>query len=677
MRRWTSLLFLLLLASAAAAYGADKKRFTIDDLLKVRRVSDPQPAPDGKWIAFTISELDWERNTRNSDIWLIPSQGGEPRKLTNSDKRDDSPRWSPDGKQIAFISSRDGLPQIWIMNVDGGEPRKVTTLNTGADGPVWSPDGRQLAFMSDIYPECANDECNRRKSEQAEKSKVKAKILDRLLFRHWNTWKDGKHTHIFIVSSQGGEARDLTPGDYDAPPFSLGGPADYDFSPDGRELVFTRNMDKVEATSTNSDLFVVPVSGGKPRKITTNPGADDGPAYSPDGRYIAYRSQRAAGFESDRWELMLYDRRTGKTESLPRDLDVSIDSVAWAPNSKVIYFGAAERGMVPVYAYDVASRKTEKVLGGDFTYGDYSLSRDNQHLFFTRQTFNSPVEIFQSDIHGANVKQVSFVNRDFMQQFAISEPESVAWKSKDGTSIQGYLIKPPFFDERKKYPFLLLIHGGPQGAWNNTFSYRWNPQAMASRDYVVLLPNSRGSFGFGQEFTNEISGHWGGKVYDDLMTGVDYAANLPYVDAAHMGAAGGSYGGYMVNWIEGHTDRFKALISHAGVFNLASMYGVTEELWFPEWEFKGTPWTNREMYERWSPHNFVKNFKTPLLVIHGELDYRVPIGEGFQLFTSLQRMNVPSKMLYFPDEGHWVQKPQNSKLWYDTFLNWFDEWLKK
>src|SRR2546425_290665 len=314
MRRWMSVLLLLLLLFATAVAGADKKRFTVDDLLKIRRVSDPQLSPDGKWIAFTISELDWERNTRNSDIWLIPSQGGEPRKLTNSDKRDDSPRWSPDGKQIAFISSRDGLPQIWVMSVNGGEPRKITTLSTGADGVVWSPDGRHLAFVSDVYPECGDDECNRRKGEQVEKSRVKARILDHLLFRHWNAWKEGKRTHIFVVASQGGEAKDLTPGDNDAPPFSLGGPTNYDFSPDGKELVFVRNMDKVEATSTNSDLFVVPVSGGKTRKITTNPGADDGPAYSPDGRYIAYRSQRTPGFESDRWELMLYDRHSGRTE---------------------------------------------------------------------------------------------------------------------------------------------------------------------------------------------------------------------------------------------------------------------------------------------------------------------------------------------------------------------------
>ncbi|HEV8131685.1 MAG TPA: S9 family peptidase [Acidobacteriota bacterium] len=677
-----SLCFLFLIASVLllaplSSGAAEKKHFTVDDLLRVRRVSDPQLSPDGKWIAFTISELVWENNTRNSDIWLISSEGGEPRQLTHSPKRDDSPRWSPDGKQLAFISSRDGSPQVWLMGLDGGEPRKVTSIGTGADALVWSPDGQHLAFVSEIYPECSNDECNRKKSEQADKSKVKARVLDRLLFRHWNAWKEGKRSHIFVASVQGGDAKDLTPGDQDVPPFSLGGPTDYDFSPDGKELVFARNLDKMEATSTNSDLFIVPVTGGRARKITSNLGADNGPAYSPDGRFIAYRSQHTPGFESDRWEIALYDRKSGKNEIVPRSLDLSADSITWGTDSKKIYFSASENGQVPIYAYDLASQKTEKVLGGNFDHGDVSVSRNSQKLAFTRQTFNMPIEIFQSDIRGENVKQVTFVNRDFMQQFVMSEPESMTWKSKDGASIQGFLVKPPFFDARKKYPFLLLIHGGPQGAWSNAFSYRWNPQAIASRDYVVLLPNPRGSFGFGQEFTNEISGDWGGKVYDDLMAGVDQAAKLPYVNAACMGAAGGSYGGYMVNWIEGHTDRFKALVSHAGVFNLTSMYGVTEELWFPEWELKGTPWTNREMYDRWSPHNFVHNFKTPLLVIHGELDYRVPIGEGFQLFTSLQRMNVASKMLYFPDEGHWVLKPQNSKLWYDTFLNWFDRWLKK
>ncbi|MBI3939248.1 MAG: S9 family peptidase [Acidobacteria bacterium] len=658
--------------------GADEKRpFTIEDLLKVRRVSEPQLSPDGKWIAFSVSELAWDRNTRNSDIWLIPSDGGEVRQLTNSDARDDSPRWSPDGKHLAFISTRGGSSQVWILDLEGGEPRKLTSVSTGADGLVWSPDGNRIAFVSDVYPDCDSDDCNRKRNEEIEKNKVQARILDRLLFRHWNSWKDGKRTHILVVSRQGGGATDVTPGDWDAPPFSLGGPPDYGFSPNGKELVFASNRDGDEATSTNSDLFVVPFDGGSTRKLTTNPGADSTPVYSPNGRYIAYRSQRTAGFESDRWELRLHDLQTRQISNLAPGLDLSAWAINWTPDSRRIYFEVEEKGNSQIYRYDTTPQGVDKVLGGGFSYSDLSISSDGRKLVFTRQTLSAPVEIFRSDADGGNVKQVTSVNGDFMQQFAMSEPETVSWKSTDGTAIEGFLVRPPFFDPARKYPFILLIHGGPQGAWTNSFSYRWNPQAMASRDYVLLLPNPRGSTGFGQEFTNQISGDWGGKVYADLMTGVDYAAGLSYVDAARMGAAGGSYGGYMVNWIAGHTDRFKALVSHAGVFNLVSKYGVTEELWFPEWEFKGTPWTHREMYERWSPSNFVKEFKTPLLVIHGELDYRVPVGEGFQLFTALQRMKIPSKMLYFPDEGHWVVKPQNSRLWYTTFLDWFDQWLKK
>ncbi|HEY2932639.1 MAG TPA: S9 family peptidase [Acidobacteriota bacterium] len=656
---------------------AQGKRFSVDDLIRVRRVSDPEVSPDGRWVVFTISEVAWEKNGRNTDLWVVSTEGGQPRRLTQEPGRDDSPRWSPDGKRIAFISTRDGKPQVWLAGIDGSAPSKVTQVSTGADGVVWSRDGKFLAFSSDVYPECADDDCNRRRDEQADKSMVTAKILDRLLFRHWNAWKDGKRTHILVTSIRGGAAKDVTPGDFDSPPFSLGEAPAYDFSPDAKELVFTRGPEKDEAVSTNSDVYVVSLTGpAGPRKISTSAGADTGAVYSPDGRYIAFKSQRTPGFESERWELVIYDRGTGQGASVTPDLDLSVDHLVWSPDSRMIYFQTAEKGHNPIYRYDLGTRKAEKVLSGNFSYGDASIDSSSRILTFSRQTFNAPLEVYRAAADGSQVQQLTSINQEFMRQFSLSEPESVTWKSKDGSTIQGFLIKPPFFNPAKKYPFLLLVHGGPQGAWSSSFSYRWNPQAMVSHDYVALMPNPRGSFGFGQKFTNEISGDWGGKVYEDLMAGVDYASRLAYVDSARMGAAGGSYGGYMVNWIEGHTDRFKALVSHAGVFNLTSMYGVTEELWFPEWEFKGTPWSNPKMYERWSPHNYVKNFKTPLLVVHGELDYRVPIGEGFQLFTSLQKMKVPSKMLYFPDEGHWIQKPQNSKLWYDTVLAWLDKWLR-
>ncbi len=645
-----------------------------DDLISLARLADPQISPDGRYVAFAATRYDLARNAGDSDIWRIPLAGGPPEQLTRSEKRDNNPRWSPDGKTIAFISSREGGPQIWLMDAAGGAQRKLTSISTGADGVIWSPDGRYLAFTSEVFPDCPDDACNRKRNEAAEASKVKAKILERLLYRHWDSWKDGKRTHIFVVPAAGGTPRDLTPGDYDAPPFSLGGPADYDFSPDGRELCFARNTDKMEATSTNVDLWTVPVEGGPPVRITSNPAYDGSPLYSPDGRYIAYRAQRRAGFESDRFEIMLYDRSARTSRSLTESLDRSVDALAWAPDSRALYFTAGDEAYMSIFRVTldgVVARIIDKTWNGDV-----QVSPDGRTLVFLRQSMSSPAEIYRADADGRNVAALTAVNREVLSEIDFGAPESIVYQGSGGTPVQAWILKPPRFSPDRKYPAVVLIHGGPQGVWSDSFSYRWNYQMFAARGYVVFAPNPRGSTGFGQKFTDEISGDWGGKVYEDIMQGVDYLARLPYVDGTRLAAAGASYGGYMINWLEGHTDRFRCLVSHDGVYNTTSMFGATEELWFPLWEFRGTPWSNRELYERWSPSNYVTNFKTPMLVIHGELDYRVPVTQGFELFTALQLMQVPSKLLYFPDEGHWVLKPQNSRLWYETVLDWIDRWTR-
>lgn len=674
---------LILIIGLSAAVGGnslraaqDRRPFTFDDMMAIRRVADPQLSPDGRTIAFSLALINKAANTRTSDLWLVPASGGTPRQLTAHPAPDSRPRWSPDGKKIAFISTRDGSPQIWIIDVGGGEARRLTSLSTGAEGLIWSPTGEHLAFVSEVYPDCSTDECNRKRDEERAKSPIKAKLIDRLLYRHWNAWKDDKRSHLFLVSVADGQVRDLTPGDADVPPFSLGGPDDYAFSPDGREICFVRKESRDEAISTNSDLWIVPVTGGEPKRITTNPGADASPSYSPDGRYIAYRSQERAGFESDRWQLMLYDRQNGTVTSLTQTLDRPVEEFLWSPESQKIYFTTSDEGRGPISVLTLSSRRIEKIVPGGVNDG-LQITPDGQTLVFTRQTLSQPTEIFRVQTDGRGLTPVTRMNDDLVARIAWGQVESVWYTGADGTRIHAWVIKPPGFDPTTKYPMLVLIHGGPQSAWADLFHYRWNGQLFAAAGYVIFMPNPRGSVGFGQKFTDEISGDWGGKVYDDVIKGVDYMVGLGYVDQDRIGAAGGSYGGYLVNWIAGHTDRFKALVSHAGVFNLTSMYGATEELWFPEWEFRGTPWTNRELYERWSPHNFVKNFKTPTLVIHGELDYRVPIGEGLQMFTALQRMGVPSKLLYFPDEGHWVLKPQNSELWYRTVIEWFDAYLKR
>lgn len=668
------------MSAQAGPQAKDTSLFTVQDLLKVRRVADPQLSPDGRSVAYVISDTDKAANRRTSQVYLVPAVGGEPRQLTKGPVSSSSPRWSPDGSRLAFISARDGGPQVWMINVATGEEKKVTSISTGAAGPVWSPDGRWIAFMSDVYPECATDDCNKKREQQAAESKVKAKITDRLLYRHWDSWKDGKRTHIFIIGSEGGVARDLTPGDYDAPPFSLGGPDDYAFSPDSKELAFARNTDKVEAISTNGDIFTVAVEGGEPHRLTgSNPANDLSPLYSPDGRYLAYRAQSRPGSESDRWRLVLYDRAIRQTRSVTDELASWVEGFTFSPDGQRIFFGAADRGRQPIYSVATGGGGITKVIA-EGVNDDVKVSRDGSSIVFTRQSATRPVEIFRAASNGTAVTQLTRTNDAFMTGFNLKAAEEVTWEGAAGARVHGFIVKPPSFTPTKKWPLIVLIHGGPQGAWADSWSYRWNPQVFAAAGYVVFAPNPRGSTGYGQKFTDEISGDWGGKVFTDIMNGVAHVASLGYVDRERIGAAGASYGGYMVNWIEGHNEdprvTFKVLVSHAGVYNLTSMYGVTEELWFMEWEFKGTPWTNPELYSRWSPHLFAKNFKTPLLVIHGELDYRVPIAEGFQLFTALKRQGVQSKMLYYPDEGHWVLKPQNSELWHKTVLEWFDGYLK-
>lgn len=687
MRYLASALLIALALSSAVFAQQTSQRLTINELLKVRRVGDPQLSPDGSTVAYTITDVDKAANRGTTHIYLVPAAGGEPKMLATGERSSNSPRWSPDGRRLAFVSTREGTPQIWTIDVASGAQQKVTSIADGAGDPLWSPDGKLIAFTSDVYPECANNDCNKQRSEQADASKVKARIADRLLYRHWTSWKEGKRSHVFVTASEGNmEARDVTPGDYDAPPFSLGGPLDYAFSPDSKEFAFVRNTDKVEATSTNGDIFTVPVSGGEARRITTaNPANDASPQYSPDGRFIAYRAQKRAGFESDRWQLMLYDRQTNQTRSVTNSLDAWIESFTFSRDGKKIYFVAGERGLQPVYEIGLNGGAIVKLIGEGFN-DDVQVSADGKTMILTRNSAARPTEIYRASINdkartGGNVTQLTHTNDAFISGFNLKPAELTSWEGANGAKVSGWIVKPADFIPAKKYPLVVLIHGGPQGAWNDNWGYRWNPQIFAAQGYVVFMPNPRGSTGYGQKFVDEISQDWGGKAYTDIMNGVAQTASLPYVDRNRVGAAGGSYGGYMVDWIEGHNDdprvQFKALVSHAGVFNLISMYGATEELWFTDWEFGGTPWSNPEIYTRWSPSMYVKNFKTPLLVIHGEQDFRVPVTEGLQLFTALQRQGVESKLLYFPDEGHWILKPQNSELWYTTVLNWFDAHLKQ
>jgi dipeptidyl aminopeptidase/acylaminoacyl peptidase len=690
--RWylaPALLVLLSAAGASAQGTAVAPKFTVEEMLKLRRVSDPQLSPDGRTVAFVVTDVSLEKNTRANHIYLIPSGGGTPVAVARSEKAEDTPRWSPDGRKLAFVSTRDGGSQVWVVEMGpsgaAGEATKLTSLATEAAGPRWSPDGKWVLFTSDVYSECQDAACNEKALKDFDARKSKARVFDHLMFRHWVSWKEGRSSHLFLAAADGSAApRDLTPGVADVPPFSLGGPDDYAFSPDSREVAFARKTDPVEATSTNSDLFVLDLSNpaATPRKITTNPAADGGPAYSPDGRYIAYRAQRRPGFEADRWQLMLFDRKTGEHRSITPTWDRSADGYAWAPDSKVLYLTAESDGRSDIFRLRVAGGDPLPIYTGG-SNGELQPSTDGRMLVFTNTSLSHPAVICTAPLDGADgqvLNGVTFLydpNARQLSAFNLKAAASVSYAGAGGTMIQAWVVKPPDFQEGRKYPLLYLVHGGPQNSWHDGWTYRWNAQVLAAAGYVVFMPNPRGSTGFGQRFTDEISGDWAGQVYDDLMKGADYAEALPYVEKGRTGAAGASFGGYMMDWFLGHTTRFKAIVTHAGVYNLTSMYGVTEELWFPEWDLKGMPWTNPDLYARLSPHTYAKDFKTPTLVTHGELDFRVPIGEGLQLYTTLQRLGVPSKMVYFPDEGHWINRPANSALWYREFLAWMDRWVRQ
>ncbi|HYW72780.1 MAG TPA: S9 family peptidase [Pyrinomonadaceae bacterium] len=679
MKRVSAVLLISLAAFVSAV--AQERHFTIDDLLKVRRVGDPQVSPKGDQVAFTITDVDKVANKSLTQIYLVPLSGGEPRQLTNDEHSSATPRWSPDGEKLAFVSARDGDDQIWTIDISSGALKKVTSLSTGAGDPVWSPDGKWLAFASDVYPECNDDACNKKRADEVAASKVKAHVATRLLYRHWKSWKEGVRTHVFVVAADGGVAKDLTPGDYDAPPFSLGGPTDYAFSADSKELAFASNHDKVEATSTNADIWIVPVRGGTAKNITAaNKGYDGSPQYSPDGRYLAYRSQVTPGYESDRFRLMLYDLKTNQAKSISESLDSWVDEFAFSPDSKTIYLTAEERGGAPVYTVAVSGGPIRKLISGEGFNSDVHPTKDGHALVFARSSSVKPSEIYRANADGTGATALTTTNNAFMSPFKLQAAEEVTWTGGAGAKVAGWIVKPANFNPRRKYPLVVLIHGGPQGAWNDNWGYRWNPQIYAGAGYVAFLPNPRGSTGYGQQFVAEISGDWGGKVFTDISNGVAMVADQPYIDKNKIGAAGASYGGYMIDWIEGHNNdprfTYKVLVSHDGVYNIEAMYGATEELWFPEWELKGTPWTNKELYQRWSPSNFVQNFKTPVLIITNSLDYRVPEGEGLQFFTAVQRMGVESKLVDFPDEGHWVSKPANSAFWHNTVLDWLDKHLK-
>jgi dipeptidyl aminopeptidase/acylaminoacyl peptidase len=660
MKRLFSLALLLLVATAATA----QRSMTYEDLAAMKRIGAAALSPDGNWIAYDVTTTDLAKNVRTPAVWLMRADGSGAKQIADGS----GPKWSPDGKTLAYS----GGGQIALFDVATGTSKTMAALPGGASTIKWVPNGTALIVTSDVYPECGVDAaCIAEKEKTPAASK--ARIIDSLYYRRWNTWQAATRTHILYVPLTGAP-RDLTPGPWDAPNFSVGGGDEFDVSPDGKELVFARLTDAHPERSTNSDLFLVGTAGGEPKRITTRTGADTSPLYSPDGRWIVWRSQARNGYESDLFELWLYDRAAGTSKRIAGDFNNWFESAVWAPDSRTLLVTSGVNARHVIYEVSLDGKMKQLTTSG--SADSISVAPDGKTLYFSMSTMQRPSDIYALARNGSP-KRLTRHNDELLAQITMGATEDTYWTGANNAKVHGWLVKPPNFDASKKYPSIVLVHGGPQGAWADSWSYRWNPQMWVARGYVVLMPNPRGSTGWGQQFVEEISKDWAGRVYVDIMNGVDQFAALPFVDADRMGVAGASYGGYMVNWIIGHTNRFKAAVSHDGVYHLDSMWGATEEVFFPEWEFGGTPWDSPEIYEKWSPHRFAKNFATPTLVVHGELDFRVPLDQGLQLFSALQRRDVPSRLLLFPDEGHWVLKPQNSRVWHATVLGWMDQWLKK
>ena len=760
----TAVVLAATLAPLALAQTAPAKRpsslraMTFEDLQKMKRVSDPQVSPSGKWVMFSVMDVDLDRNSKVNHLWAVPADGSAKEFQLTAGVGESSGRFSPDGTRFVFVTKG----QLWISawNDKSGTMSpavELTHLVTEADAPLWSPDGQSIAFVSEVHAECSadgiyDDACNQRADDEAAHAPTKAMVFDRLLYRHWNTFQGEKRSHILMLHvASASHIFDLTPaadwGNYVvAPPFSLGSPLGYAWAPDSKEFAFVVNADKVPAASTNNDIYTIDVTqhdepassvdtskrvlnlGWSPKKISTSPGSDDAPAYSPEGKYLAFRSQARAGYESDRFRLMIYDRSAKTIKAVLPNFDRWIDEFVWSLDSKRLYFVSADRGHAPIFRAKVDGTDLEE-LTSTGEYSDIHLGKgfisepDGMFLVAGRMSIGEPTKVVLVDLEkiswitdGPRASKIpaqllpsetdaairvdhettlTHFNDSILSDLALKEmdgendeAESFWFPGAGGMRVQGFLIRPPNFDPAKKYPLKFLIHGGPQGAWGDAWSYRWNAELLAANGYVVVMINPRGSTGYGQAFVDGVNGDWGGKPYIDLMKGLDYAeSHFAFIDKARECALGASYGGYMANWILTHTNRFACIVTHDGMFNPQSAYGTTEELWFNEWEFRrpgdkepGQPWKYAagpiadDPFRKWSPMLFIQNAKTPTLVIHSQRDYRLDVSEGFQLFTALQRLNVPSKMLYFPDEGHWVQKPQNSKLWYETVNDWCDQW---
>ena len=689
----TCMVALLFVAAAdlVAAPAAASPGLTATDLWGMIRLGDPQVSPDGERVVFTARSYSTDENRSVSNLWIVPAAGGQVVQLTRAEVHDHSPRWLSDGRALLFLSDRSGSSQIWALDPAGGEPYRISDLPLDVANLIVAPDGKGVAFTLEVYPDCDGIECTVDRIDEIAGSKATGRVYTDLLFRHWDTWEDGRRSHVFVAALERGETgrglpdglgppRDLMKGmDADSPTRPFGGTEEFAFSPDGAEITFTARLPlgSEAAWTTDVDLFRVPADGSaRPVEITADRrGWDTQPAYAPDGHTLAYLSMERPGFEADRLRIVLRDLTAEPPAEriVANDWDRSAGSLSWTADARTLIVTAQETGRLKIFAVDVASGAVTMLIG---EHHNTSVQiGPGGRLFFLQDSLTSPAELFAAAADGSDARPLTSVNGEHLAGLSLSEPEDFWFTGARKEKVHGWLLRPVAFKKSRRYPVAFMVHGGPQGAWTDRFHYRWNPQIYTAAGYMTLAINFHGSTGYGQAFTDSITGDWGGAPYEDLMKGLDHLlATEPSADGGRMCALGASYGGYMINWIAGHTDRFQCLINHDGVFDERASYYGTDELWFPEWEYKGTPWEKPELYDKWSPSRYVGNWKTPMLVIHGALDFRLPETEGFSAFTALRRRGIPAKLLYFPDENHWVLSPANGILWHETVLEWMEDW---
>ena len=658
--------------------NAQKRAFTIEDLYKVKGISSVSLSPDGKTICYTSSSSDLKNQKAASDIFIMNADGSHVKALTE-DGMSSSAVWSKDGKSIYFTNYEKGVAQVYRMDLTTCKREQVTNYGLGIDTPVISPDERYIAFTADVYPDLGADaKANKARMKKKAKGPVQAHLADKLLYRHWTTYTDGRCQHLILFDTQKKTYTDLTPGNYTLI-FSTGGGVIYNFSPDSKEICFVSNHDEHQEASTNADLWTVSVEGGEPVCLTAENKAWDGnPTYSPDGKYIAYRLQQVPGYESDRFRLAIYDRAAKKSTVLTENFDNWVDGYKWSPDSKIIYFLGEVQGAQPLYKLDIAKKTISPVIAGK-AISEFDFDSKGM-VYYTYSTTGKPSALYRQQMKKWNAtpvasgkeQQITFLNQKLEDEVDIRPSESIWVDGAAGDKVQVFIVKPHDFDPAKKYPLIINVHGGPQMQWMNSFRGDW--QVYPGAGYVVAYPNPHGSTGYGQAFTRAISGDWGGKVFEDIMKVTDKLATLEYVDSARIGAMGWSYGGYMMNWLQGHTKRYKCLASMMGVYDLRSMWGSTEEVWFPNFELQGQPY-NSDLYEKWSPSSYIKNFATPTLVMTGELDYRVPYTQSLQYFTALQTLNIPSRLIVLKYDGHWPSNLKSMPLYYNAHLDWFHRYL--